>query len=77
MGRVKELMYLPPEMEEYESLDETEVGWVAGQRYLGVISTCYSHIFPDTGLLKSWCKNCGAEGEFDRITCTFKLKGKK
>lgn len=26
------------------------------------------HRFADTGLLKSWCRDCGEEGEFDRKT---------
>lgn len=36
-----------------------------------------NHQFPDTGLLKTWCKNCGVEAEFNRKTghyiCTGKL----
>lgn len=30
-----------------------------------------SHVFPDTGLLKSWCKFCAIEGSFNRETCKY------
>lgn len=29
---------------------------------------CNYHEFPDTGMLKSWCKKCGREGYFCRKT---------
>lgn len=33
---------------------------------------CYHHEFPDTGMLKSWCKHCGKEGFFCRKTQKYK-----
>jgi hypothetical protein len=29
------------------------------------------HAFPDTGMLKSWCKHCDAVGIFNSSTCRF------
>ncbi len=36
--------------------------------------TCLVHDFPNNGLLKSWCRRCDVEGEFDRATGQFLTK---
>lgn len=30
-----------------------------------------NHIFPNNGLLLSWCKFCGKVGSFNRVSCKF------
>lgn len=62
MGRVKDSLmgmggidafYLPDNYEDWDG-------------YVGYDNISCTHEFPDTGLLKSWCKFCGVEAEWSR-----------
>lgn len=39
--------------------------------HLGMTPTVCNHNFPNTGLQRSWCKDCGAEGTFNWQTGTY------
>lgn len=47
--------------------EERSTGWPCGGS---------SHVFPDTGMKKSWCKWCGEEGEFMVTTGKYEAKAK-
>lgn len=57
--------------------DQRESGYAPTNCSIG------KHVFPDTGLLKSWCKHCDVQGEFNRetgryeVVSSFKKEGAK
>lgn len=44
--------------------------YVRDQRVWLLTKACI-HLFPNNGFLLSWCKFCGKEGSFNRISCKF------